>query len=350
MGGILLEGLNLFTGMPENRGPSRLGYSSKRMMKVFLRKSGISSYLSLVLCALAIASMGTGWRARAQTPSTDLSFEVATVKPVDPSYHFDGTRFWAHVHPTSASYWYMTPELLVTYAYELQPFQVTGPEWASHEHFDIEARFPEGADPKDDRKMLQALLKERFKLAFHIEKRESDVYVLAVGKHGAKLKPSLPDPVSAETDTSVKPGENNPGGDIARPKIIKNADGSSTVNMGKYGTQTVRFDKEIWAMHFEVSKMTMEEFASRLSNCLGSGIKNVVDETGIKGTYQLDWDCPSPGARPRTSKDADSMLPSDPEDGSALTRSLNALGLKLEKRKAPLDVYVIDHVERPSEN
>ena len=44
------------------------------------------------------------------------------------------------------------------------------------------------------------------------------------------------------------------------------------------------------------------------------------------------------------------MLPSDPEDGSALTRSLNALGLKLEKRKAPLDVYVIDHVERPSEN
>jgi len=244
----------------------------------------------------------------------------------------------------------MTPDILIAYAYDVESFQVIGPEWADQDRFDIEARFPEGADPKDDRRMLQALLKDRFKLAFHTEKREVEVYVLLVGKHGEKLRPSPPDPASPKSDAPLKPGENNAGGEVAPSKITKNPDGSSTVDMGKRGTQTVTFDRERWAMHYEVSKMTMEELAGRLSNCLGSGMRQVVDETGIKGTYQLAWDCPSAVPRPTTSAGAAGMLASDPEDGSSLTQSLDALGLKLEKRKILQEVYVIDHVERPSEN
>jgi uncharacterized protein (TIGR03435 family) len=63
----------------------------------------------------------------------------------------------------------------------------------------------------------------------------------------------------------------------------------------------------------------------------------VVDQTGLKGNYQVAMDYPLPGG-------------SDPEGAGALTRSLDALGLKLERRMAPTDVYVIDHVEKPSEN
>jgi len=294
--------------------------------------------------------MDTGFRASAQTASTDLSFEVAMVKPVDPSYHFDGKRFWAHVNPAGASYWYMTPVNLIEYAYDVESFQVTGPEWANTNHFDIEARFPEGADKKDDRRMLQALLKDRFKLAFHIEKRELEVHVLVVGKYGEKLTPSLPDPASLGTDTALNPGDSNVGGGPAKSKTTKNPDGSSTLDMGKKGTQTMKFDKELWAWHYERSKISMEELAQRLSNCLGSGVHKVVDETGIKGTYQLAWDCPSAVPRPTTGTDAARTLSSDPQDGSSLTQSLDALGLKLEKRKMLQDVYVIDHLERPSEN
>jgi uncharacterized protein (TIGR03435 family) len=147
----------------------------------------------------------------------------------------------------------------------------------------------------------------------------------------------------------LKPGEDNVGKVPAQSKITKNQDGSSTVDLGKRGTQTVKFDHELGAMHFERSKMTMEELAGSLSGCLGTGsLHKVVDETGIKGTYQLAWDCPSATPRPPTGGDA--AGPSDPQDGSSLTRSLSALGLKLERRKMPQDVYVIDHVERPSAN
>ena len=318
-----------------------------------MHKNGIPSYLLCVccaVCAVAIAPMGTGLRASAQTASTEPSFEVATVKPVDPSYRFDGKRFWAHVNPAGASYWYMSPVNLIEYAYDVESFQVTGPEWATHDHFDIEARFPEGAEKKDDRRMLQALLKDRFKLAFHIEKRELEVHVLVVAKHGEKLTPSLPDPASAEAGAPSKPADSNAEEGTAKPGITRNSDGSSSIDMGKRGTQTLKFDQETWAMHYQRSRISMEELAQRLSNCLGSGVHKVVDETGIKGTYQIAWDCPS--ATPRVIKGADGAvtLSSDPQDGSSLTRSLDALGLKLETRKMLQDVYVIDHVERPSEN
>jgi uncharacterized protein (TIGR03435 family) len=322
--------------------------------KVFMYKNGIPTCLFCVcctLCAVAIALIGTDFRASAQTPSTDKAFEVATVKPVDPSYRFDGKHIGAHVNPAGASYWYMTPIGLIAYAYDVRLFQVAGPDWANHARFDVEGRFPEGADMKDDHTMLQALLKDRFKLAFHIEERQLDGYALVVGKHGEKLRPSPPDPASSETDAPLKQGDGNVGEAPAQPKITQNPDGSSTVDMGKRGTQTTKFDQELGARHFERSKMTMEELAGSLSSCLGTGrLQKVVDETGIKGTYQVAWDCPS--LRPRSSigTGADGTLASDPQDGSSLTRSLDVLGLKLEKRKTLQEVYVIDHVEMPSKN
>ena len=243
----------------------------------------------------------------------------------------------------------MTVGYLVDYAYGVESVQVTGPEWTTADRFDIEARFSEGADKNQDRKMLQALLKDRFKLAFHIDKRQLEIYALVVGQHGEKLKPSPPDPPSPEAAAPLKPGDSNAGESPAKSNIITKSDGSSTVSMGSRGTFTAKFDQESWSNHLEFSKTTMEALAGRLSNCLGSGVHKVVDETGIKGNYQVAYDCPLPG-RPLPAGTGAAGTPSDPEDGSLLTRSLDALGLKLEKRKVPMDVYVIDHVERPSAN
>ncbi len=95
----------------------------------------------------------------------------------------------------------------------------------------------------------------------------------------------------------------------------------------------------------------MGQLAALLGGCMGAGVKDVQDETGLKGNYQVTYDCPTP-SRPTAMRtgDATDSLPSDPEGSSLLTQSLDAMGLKLEKRKVLRDVYVIDHVEQPSEN
>ncbi len=324
-------------------------------------RNGISSYFlraCCAVCAIAITQIGTGLRASAQTPSSELSFEVATVKPVvmDRSHPFNPRHFGPHVTPAGASYWSMTVDGLIEYAYDVEPNQVTGPEWAASDHFDIEARFPEGADKKpvgadnkEDRRMLQTLLKDRFNLAFHIEKKELEEYAIVVGKHGAKLTRSAPDPASPQAEATSKETGSKVEDGKPKPQVTTNPDGSVTGQMGKRGTMTIKFDRENWSQRFEYSKMTMKDLAARSSSCLGDGYHKVVDETGIQGNYQVAFDCPLPGPPPPR-RTGDDTVPPDPQGDSSLAGSLDALGLKLEKRKVPTDVYVIDHVERPAAN
>ena len=303
-----------------------------------------------IVCLLAIGPSDTAPGARAQTPSKDASFDVATIKLVDPSHPFNPSHYWVHVTPAGTSYWFMTLTSLVMYAYDVEPFQVTGPDWTSADHFDIEAKFPEGAHKEENRRMLQTLLRDRFKLTTHIEKRELEGYVLLVGKNGAKLKPSLSDPATPEEAAPSKATDGHAADGPPKSRITKNADGSSTANLGKSGTQTIKFNQEDSSMHFEESKLTMEELARRLSICLGSGSPKVLDETGAKGSYQVAYDCPMPGPHRPASSSTTGATSSDPDDRSSLIRSLDALGLKLEKRKMLTEIYVIDHAERPSEN
>lgn len=332
----------------------RLLWTCSGTRKAFVVKC-IGNYFIRACCAVCVTAItlaGTGLCASAQTASTDLSFEVATIKPVlmDGSHPFDPYHFWVHVYPERSSYWSMTLKSLVGYAYGVAPYQVTGSGWADADRFDIEAKFPDGAGKADEPRMLQALLKDRFKLTFHIEKRELESYVLVVGAHGEKLKASPPDAEKPGADAPLKPGDNNAGEGSPKSNITTNHDGSSTVNLGKGGTQTVKFDQETWSMHVEASKVTMRELAGRLSNCFGREMHKVEDQTGITGNYQVAYDCPTGTPPPAMSRDAADALPSDPQDGSLLTRSLDAMGLKLEKRKVQMDVYVIDHFDKPSEN
>jgi uncharacterized protein (TIGR03435 family) len=288
-----------------------------------------------VVCTIAITLFGAGACVDAQQASTAPAFEVATIKSAAP---FDPTKFGPRISVTRATYTDETLRLLIAEAYGLKLPQVSGPKLIDSDQFDIVATIPEGAAKTDEPRMLQALLKERFKLAFHIEKREEQVYALVVGKNGAKLKPSPPDPPQSEMDAPLKPGESYAGG--TKSKMTKNEDGSSTIHMGERGTQTIKVDMESRTMHVERSKMTMEDLAGELPVHMGTdGLQKytVVDQTGLKGNYQVAMDYPLPGG-------------SDPEGAGALTRSLDALGLKLERRMAPTDVYVIDHVEKPSEN
>src|SRR5262245_8338443 len=124
-------------------------------------------------------------------PTQDSSFEVATIKPTPPDYR--GGRFitMQGVHQFVAKTY--TLKYMVAAAYNL-PMQAisVGPAWTDADPYDILASTPGEARPSLDEQMsmLRKLLADRFKLAFHRERKELSIYALTVGKNGAKLKES----------------------------------------------------------------------------------------------------------------------------------------------------------------
>jgi uncharacterized protein (TIGR03435 family) len=291
------------------------------------------------------------------------AFDVATIKPSAPldmaklaanAQAGQMPRFGAHIDGSRADYTYMSLKDLIANAYKVKPAQVTGPDWLAAERFDISAKLPEGATSDDAPRMLEALRVERFHLIGHRETQEHPVLALVVAKGGPHLKEAPP-------PTEDPPDPDSPKGPGS---ITRNPDGTSTVNMGAKGTFTQRMDGQ--TLHMQASSVTMEGFADMLTGLLGKGAggRQVLDQTGLKGHYQVAVDLSiadiiaSARAQgmdiptPRTTPSDTSGIPtaSDP-GGSTIYASVEALGLKLENRKAPVEQIVIDRIEKtPTEN
>jgi uncharacterized protein (TIGR03435 family) len=153
-------------------------------------------------------------------------------------------------------------------------------------------------------------------------------------------------------------------------RVTINADGSSTINMGVKGTITQRMDMQTQTLHMESSTVTMAGFADTLTNVLqmgGGGGRQVVDMTELKGNYQValeisladimamaraqGMNVPASPAGGGTADGSAVPTASDPGGGSTVYSSVQALGLKLEQRKAPVEQLVVDSVEKtPTEN
>jgi len=315
----------------------------------------------------------------AQTNPGNLAFEVATVKPSPP---LDMAKLQAqiqagkmprmgpHIDGSQAEYIYMTLKDLIANAYQLKGYQVSGPAWLATERFDIMGKVPDGASKDDAPKMLEALLEERFKLAAHRDTQEHPVLALVVGKDGPKLKESPATDEPIDENAPLKPGEtkvDTPNGPV---RMMKNADGSMTINRGAKGIFTQRMDMQAQTITMESSKTTMAVFADMLTTLLqmgGGRGRQVVDMTGLKGNYQVAIEFSladviaaaraqglNPGMSPAGGGGADTspaMAASDPGGGSTVFESVQKLGLKLEPRKAKVEQLVIDHVEKtPTEN
>ncbi len=238
---------------------------------------------------------------------TKLEFEVATIKPapgVSPGLGFNVTTTEMRARSISLTG-------LITFAYTLHRGQVSGlPGWAETEGYEIVAKLPQGGDPTDPQlfAMLQSLLKNRFNLAFHTEKRELPVYAISIGKGGP-----------------------------AGIKMVKSA--SSGVNIGSQGLGRVR-----------VRGATMANLASRLH--LRVLDRPVIDQSGLTDRYDftLDWrpdefqfpNVPAP-QRAAAAAGADALP-------DLFTAFQDQLGMRLAATKASLDVFVIDNVSKPSEN
>ncbi len=306
--------------------------------------------ISASLVLAAGAAMG-------QTAAPGPAFEVASVKPAAPldrSQILSGQmHIGMKIDAARVDIGGMSLADLIRVAYRVKPYQVSGPDWMTAERFDVLAKMPEGATREQVPEMLQALLAERFKLAVHRESKEHAVYALVVGKGGPKLKESAPGAdapaggdAPAALDVSVSGRGENTQVSISSGQI-----GTAHMSMGPNGI-----------MRLEAPKMNMAALADLLSRFFD---RPVVDLTGLKGTYQVALDLSMEdlrnaartigmmgpgmgGGREGTRPPSDAA--SDP-GGLSIFAAVQQLGLKLEPRKEPLDLIVIDHLEKtPTEN
>jgi uncharacterized protein (TIGR03435 family) len=267
-----------------------------------------------IVCAVVAAAGAPS----AQAPPT-LAFEVASIKPTKtaglalfqilPGGRFRATNFSLHG--------------LITRAWRIQQNQVEGgPNWIRSEGYDIEAK-AEG-NPSADQLwlMLRTLLIERFKLSIRTETRELPVYELVMARKDGKPGPALR-PFSDANCRRVAPT----GGPIAPLDVDRPTCGALYSPIG----------------HWIGRDTTIESLTSALTQVMG---RPVLNRTGLTGRFDLDlqWTDLAQLLQPENN------APS-PADGPSFPTALQEqLGLKLESTKGPVDVIVIDHVERPSED
>jgi uncharacterized protein (TIGR03435 family) len=334
-------------------------------------------YKLTTMCSLAVLAATTAFA------QTKPAFEVATVKPSPPmdmvkvaaALQAGGKMpIGANVDLGRAEYLYLDLRSLISYAYGMKPYQIAGPDWMATTRFDIVGKMPEGSKKEDAPAMLQTLLEERFKLTTHRASAEHPVMALVVGKGGPKLKASTEQPVAIDESTPLKPGESKVDGPNGPVRVkIDVTTGSSAIDMGLKGKMSYRLNPATQSMHIDFSMTTMEGFADMVTQLFqqlgGTGGRQVVDMTGIKGNYDASIDLSlmeiiamaraagadipigAPGGAPGGAG-GNVPVASDPSGGStSLTDAVQSMGLKLESRKATVDQLIVDHIEKtPTEN
>jgi len=235
------------------------------------------------------------------------AFEVVSVKPAPPPTG-NNLRVSMGGDPGRVTFSNVTLKNVMTRAYGVKPHQISGPDWLDSARYDVVATIPAGAPRDQIPMMLQTLLTDRFKLAVHREQKVMPAYALVAGKNGPKLH-------EADAEAGLR------------------------ISMGPKGRQLN-------------GKVSLARLADALSNWVD---RPVLDMTGIKGIYDIDleWtpDEGQPGA-PSLAPGGEAGRPEVGGDGpSIFTAVQEKLGLKLEGRKSPAEIIVVDHAERaPTEN
>jgi uncharacterized protein (TIGR03435 family) len=260
---------------------------------------------------LTRATAGTAWKIPEPPPpprmmpaDADPAFEVVTVKLSNPDQGLKGLRMQGRQFSSIN----LSVSDLMLFAYGIHARQLLGaPDWIEKEKYDVLGKPDVEGQPNNRqmRALMQKLLADRFSLKFHREKRELSVYLIVVGKTGAKLTIA--------------------GGDPKADPI-----------MFFYGPAK-----------FVAKNATMADFAGFLQR--GVLDRPVLDQTKLPGRYDfgLLW-------RPEVPFGGSGNNPPPPSDSDGLpdvyTAIQQQLGLRLEAAKTPTDVIVIDHLEKPSEN
>ncbi len=232
-------------------------------------------------------------------PNGPRTFEVASVKRASPPAS-GGVRSSMRLDPGRLTCTNVTLKKLMVESYGVKDYQVSGPDWLNTEIYDIAATLPPGTTGDEVLLMVQTLLADRFKLAFHRDSKELPVYALVVGKGGSKLQ----EVEFGRGSTSGSPG------------------------------------------HLTATRIAMRNLTEFLSRQTGLP---VLDMTGLKGFYSFTLNY-TPEAAP-SAPSPETPIPESAVGPSLFTAVQEQLGLKLEARKAPVEILVVDHAEKvPTEN
>jgi uncharacterized protein (TIGR03435 family) len=276
----------------------------------------------------------------AQNTQKSLEFEVASVKLAAPQTGggvFVGVRGGPGTKdPTRITYVNESFRNLLTEAYDVRAYQVSGPDWIDTQRYDITARVAEGVTKDQVRVMLQTLLADRFKAALRHETREFPIFELTVAKSGSKLRAS-----SSALNAATGSNGPNPTGTDGFPQLPP---GARSMMRARHNG----IDRLI------AGNQTLEALAKVLENEVGS---HVVDKTGLAGEYDFTLDYVRD---PNRAVDQFKGLPSgtsstvvdDSGNSPGLSTALQEqLGLKLNRAKGPLDVIVVDRASKtPTDN
>ena len=270
----------------------------------------------IFLCAAAVAQQ--------------LSFEVVSIKPAAPSA-MNQIQMRQSSDPGMVRYSNFALRDLIRIAFRVKDFQVEGPEWMDSTRFEFQGKLPAGASEDQAPEMLQAALAERFKLAVHRETKDHAIFALVAAKGGPKLK-------TAE----------NPVPDGAVPG-----------RGGRGGRGSMRVEVDESGAHLKASSVTLAGLAEMLSRF---SERPIVDMSGITGQYDFDLVL-SPEALQAARGGARTIAPAaeggagrGPADAASsgpgtIHEAVQKYGLRLEARKAPMEMVVVDHVEKtPTEN
>jgi uncharacterized protein (TIGR03435 family) len=295
-------------------------------------ESHIMQWRALVIGLLVLAS-GAAVGQIVSAPA----FEAASVKPAAPDEKGSGTRGGpGTADPGQATFSAVTLSSVLMTAYDVKAYQIQGPGWLDTEKYDIVAKIPAGTSKEQFHLMLQNLLAERFRMTLHHESKQFQGFELTIGKNGSKLKTTrlgnsvetrmLPGPYKIDDDNF--PQFDQPGFLVA-PRLNRGASKMSN--------------------HVTAVAQPLSSLLLLLSGQLQSP---VVDRTGLTGLYDFRMEFVPEGAAAQP----------PPPDGGPDTLAINfvpglitavqdQLGLKLESKKIPLDVLVIDRADKvPTEN
>jgi uncharacterized protein (TIGR03435 family) len=272
---------------------------------------------SVWLALLVLVSIGSGQTARRP------EFEVASVKS-----NTSGNNL-INIRPPAGGRFTATNarlKMLIGIAYSVKNFEISGgPSWINSDGFDVTAKATDSNIGIEQlRPMLQALLEDRFKLMVHREKKEMPVYALMVAKGGPKLP-------GAKDGGCVAFGPNTPPPPPPAP-----GQALPTICGGFLRSPNT----------LQAGKVNMKQLVNVLSDILG---RTVIDRTEFTGTFDVKLEYTPEG----TTSATDGFGPTqgfDTSGPSIFTALQEQLGLRLESQKAPADILVIDHAEKPSEN
>jgi len=300
------------------------------------------------------------------------SFEVASIKPAAPMT--DG-RVMIRMggDPGRINYTNVSLKQVLTRAYRVRPHQIQGPSWLDSERWDIIAKIPEGVSQDQVPEMLQNLLKERFGMVVHKESKEQPVYALTVGKNGHKLQKAKEEPAGASGEPVRFSAGGGPAGSGGGSWSAAGSGTARVAGAGGGGGMMMRSIGPGGGGSIQANKVTLSRFADMLSSFMD---KPVINETGIEGEYDIKLDmagddleaqhgAAAPGAAAPGGGAPAAPAPTPAMHGPVMVRmggpgtapppgifnALTNLGLKLDQKKAPIDLIVVDKIEKaPTEN